>query len=106
MKNAYGVTLDRHGYAPSILQDYERCFICYKEGDLQRHEVFNASNKTRSKELGLWVNLCPSCHDDVHTRKPELRKTLKQIAQAKAMDYYDWTFEEFRAEFGKSYLYE
>lgn len=29
---------------------------------------------------------------------------LKRLAQQKAMEYYGWTIEDFRAIFGKNYL--
>ena len=107
MKNEYGVTLDRNKYAPSIMQDYDRCFICYGNGEgiLQRHEVFfGKAFREKSKMYGLWVQLCPGCHWELHNRKPELDRDLKKIAQIKAMDHYDWNVDEFRIRFGKNYV--
>ena len=40
MKNEYGITLDGHGYSPSILQSGEQCFFCGSEYDLIRHQAF------------------------------------------------------------------
>ena len=107
MKNEYGITLDKNGYAPSVVDYYgdifERCFLCDWRGDLARHEIFNGYNRQKSKALGLWVNLCPRCHMDLHEHPADYR-WLKQQAQMKAMKAHDWTVEEFRNEFGKNYL--
>ena len=59
--NAFGAELDRNGYAPSILQQGERCHMCgghHIYDGLDRHEVFGGAYRKKSKELGLWVLLC------------------------------------------------
>ena len=107
MKNEYGITLDKNGYAPSVVDYYgtviDRCYACDWRGDLVRHEVFNGSNRQKSKALGLWVLLCPRCHMDVHDH-PDKWKWLKVTAQRQAMAHYGWTIEEFRERFGKNYV--
>lgn len=106
MKNIYGVKLDRNGYAPSILSvgNYE-CFVCGTGGDLARHEVYyGTAYRSRSKELGLWVNVCPECHAEIHDKVDDLDKQLKKITQMKAMLHYGWSVEEFRNRFGKNWL--
>ena len=105
MTNEYGVKLDANGYAPCIMQPFESgvCFLCEASGDLARHEIFNASRRKKSKELGLWVNLCPRCHMDVH-EKPLDFSWMKASGQIRCMAEYDWTVEDFRREFGKSYV--
>lgn len=107
MTNIYGAELDRNGYAKSILNDTEsRCFVCERGGDLVRHEVFyGTAYRSRSKELGLWVNVCPECHRKIHDHDSEdTDRQLKEIAQMKAMDYYGWNIQEFRQRFGKNWL--
>lgn len=98
--------LDRNGYAPSLLPS-TGCYICKRSGDTVRHEVFFGPNRAKSKALGLWVTLCPACHTlgpmAVHNNAAVNLK-LKQEAQAVAMEHYGWTVDEFRAEFGKSYI--
>lgn len=107
MRNEYGVLLDRAGYAPSIVDYYsdidKRCFLCNYRGDLVRHEPFNASNRQKSKALGIWVYLCPRCHMDLHDH-PDAARQLKKIAQWNAMAHYGWTIEDFRERFGKNYV--
>ena len=105
MTNEFGVRLDANGYAPSIIQPFETgvCCHCEASGDLARHEIFNASNRQKSKAYGLWVSLCPRCHMDVHEH-PQLAWQLKKVGQIRAMAEYNWTVEDFRERFGKSYV--
>ena len=99
--------LDRNGYAPSILQeDLSRCFLCgHSDMKLDRHEVFGASNRQKSKAYGLWVMLChDSCHlYGVHSIGV-LNRRLKEKAQRIAMEHYGWTTEDFIKEIGRNYL--
>lgn len=97
-----------NGYAPSILQNSECCFLCgRRDRKLDRHEVFNGAFRTKSKGDGLWVLLCHTpCHegpDGVHGRR-ELREDLRAYAQGKAMEVYGWDTEEFIRRYGKNYL--
>lgn len=106
MTNEFGVKLDSNGYAPSVIEPYNTgyCFLCGKSGDLVRHEVFHGSNRTKSKALGCWVCLCPECHTRLHSKDPMLDWQLHKIGQLKVMAAYDWSFEDFRERFGKSYV--
>ena len=103
--NEFGDTLDRNGYAPSLFAHYPpRCFLCWRTtGKLDRHEIYGASNRGKSKEYGLWVTLCRSCHERVH-REGDAGLSLKKTGQETAMSAYGWTPEGFRAKFGKNYL--
>lgn len=103
------MTLDRNGYSLSLLQsdDLPRCYLCDRtDGKLDRHEIFGASCRKKSKRLGLWVLLCGDCHtgpDGVH-RNAVRRQRLKGEGQDAAMRKYGWSKEDFIAEFGKNYL--
>lgn len=104
--NEYGKRLDTNGYAPSILGSKPMCLICgrYRAA---RHEVFFGPYRDKSKRLGLWVNLCPCCHQNGPTavhRNRDADLKLKRWAQKKAMEHYHWSEEEFIKEFGRSYL--
>lgn len=109
MKNEYGVTLERSGYAPSVVQkDPGRCFLCGKRNQkLDRHEPFGGPMREKSKRLGIWVLLCHSeCHQGnsgVH-KNAELARRLKQRSQQAAMQWYGWSEEDWHREFGKSFL--
>ena len=107
MKNEFGVTLDANGYAPSIIQPYESevCFMCEVSGDLARHEIYNGNNRQKSKAYGLWISLCPRCHNKVHS-EPKEYILLKKIGQLRARAEYNWSSEDFRERFGKSYIEE
>lgn len=104
MKNDYGVTLDRNGYAPTIMQRAERCYMCGRSGILQRHEIYGNAYRDKSKEFGLWVWLCQECHHEVHFVHAEQKMWLREQGQIQAQKHYGWSENEFRVKFGKSYL--
>ena len=59
--------MDSNGYNKSIMQKTQGCYFCHKGGDLARHEIFFGNGPRKlSKMLGLWVYLCPICHERVH----------------------------------------
>ena len=103
MTNEYGTTLDRNGYAPTIMQRSERCYMCCSEGVLQRHEIYGNAYRDKSKAFGLWVWLCPVCHNDVHFVHADRKMWLREQGQVKAQEHYGWTEAEFREKFGRSY---
>lgn len=109
MTNEFGEKLDRNGYAASIMQDdLTRCWRCGRtDRKLDRHEVYGASNRDKSKALGLWVMLChDACHEGqtgVHQNVNEGRY-LKQVTQRCAMRHYGWSVDEFRRRLGKNWL--
>lgn len=106
--NEFGAPLDKNGYAPSILTtEQDKCYLCENCTHTERHEIFGGANRTKSKALGLWVNLCPACH---RTGKYSahlnawVAKRLKLQAQLEAEDAYGWNQDEFRKRFGKNYV--
>lgn len=104
-KNGY---LTENGQPKSLVQsDLHQCYNCGKFGDLARHEIFHedmsGNMRDRSKQYGLWLSLCPVCHGLYHSYKQIYMPTMK-IAQAKAMEEYDWSIDDFRGLFGKNYL--
>lgn len=101
------VKLDKNGYAPSILMTFpgEECFSCFCGGDLARHEVFGAALRSRSKEWGLWVTVCPYCHERYHT-DAQAANALKAFAQKEAMHRFGWDMNEWRRRFYKNYMTE
>lgn len=103
MVNEYGVELDRNGYAPSLFP-VGACIFCGSTEPLNRHEVFHGPYRSKAKRLGLWANICPECHRQLHNSRPEMDKQLKQVGQWAAMGHYGWTVQQFRDNFGKSYL--
>lgn len=89
----------------------KECWLCGRNGTadpLDLHHVFGAANKKKSERYGLMVYLC---HHRCHIFGPyaahnnaETMLTLHQYGQRKAMEEQGWTVEEFRKEFGRSYL--
>lgn len=105
MKEHHDSRLTRNGYAPSIMQDdYGVCYRCgTSSGKLDFHEIYGASNRQKSKRLGLWVTLCRACHNDAHGYN-SVMIALKQAGQVAAMQTYGWTKEDFIREIGRNYL--
>ena len=105
MINEFGQRLDSNGYVPSIIHNEETCICCGTTLNLCRHEVFHGyANRQKSKELGLWVNVCPVCHFKIHNTDGELDLTLKKRGQECAMAVYGWSVDEFRKRIGRNYV--
>lgn len=107
MRNEFGAERDRNGYAPSIIQRDHRCYICGRDGHNHRHEPLGGPLRQKSKALGMWVHLCPDCHQNGRKaahRDSKVANWLKRKAQEAAMDRYRWSVEDFINEFGKNYL--
>ena len=105
MNNQFGVKLDRNGYAPSIMGEMESCALCgRRDRALQRHECYHGAYRTKSKNLGCWINICDLCHDKLHHKGGGLDQLAKAMMQHKAMEHYGWSEDEFRGFFGKSYI--
>lgn len=75
--------------------------------NLHRHEVFFGVNRQKSIKYGLVVFLTPELHNlsknGVHFNK-KFDTYLKKLGQKTAMDYYNWSLEDFMKIFGRSYL--
>ena len=93
----------------SVLQKHKRCYVCGDTYNLHQHHIFfGTANRKMSEKRGLKVWLCAPHHNasdyGVHFNKC-LDNRLKHIAQR----YYEENIgsrEDFRREFGKSYLEE
>ena len=104
MRNEFGARLDKNGYASSIIPFVEGCCWCGRGGDLVRHEMFGGTGRRgKSKRLGLWVRLCPACHEAVHRGKSSFLPLLR-LGEMSARSAYGWSKKDFIREFGKSYL--
>ena len=88
-----------------------QCFLCGANGStdpLDRHHIFGGACRKKSEKYGLVVDLC---HDRCHIfggyavhQNAKTMLQLKRYGQLKAMREQGWTEDEFRREFGKSYL--
>lgn len=97
----------------SIIQHGKYCWLCGANGNgepLDKHHVFGGANRSRSEKYGLTVWLCHGkCHifgENAAHRSRESRERLQEAGQRAAMECYGWDAEQFRIEFGKSYLDE
>ena len=96
----------REKYAPSIMQDDCRCFLCGNQGGkLDRHEPFGGGLRQKSKKYGMWLYLCHEpCHLSRAHKDPLIKKYLIEVMQRAAMEHYGWSTEDFIRLFGKNHL--
>ena len=79
------------------------CLLCGKHGQTQKHHLMSgAANRRLSEEDGLFIYVCPMCHEMIH-RFPEINRTTKQFAEKVWRDYYGKSKEEFIKRYGKSF---
>ena len=96
----------------SIMQDEEECFICGRKGFLHVHHCLFGNKRSLADQDGLWVYLCPSCHEigknAVHGSSAEgiRRKKQLQIYAQHCWEKYYGTREEFIERYGQSYIEE
>ena len=89
----------------------KKCFICGRNGNgdrLERHHIFGGSNRKHSEKYGLVVYLCGErCHRNgeysAH-RNSDIADYLHRYGQEKVMKENNWTEEQIREIFGRSYL--
>ena len=91
----------------SVLQKEKKCYVCGTTYNLHDHHIFfGTSNRKNSEKRGLKVWLCGHHHnlsnESVHFNK-QFDNHLKTMAQRYYEEHYG-TREDFRREFGKSYL--
>ena len=96
---------DSNGYSPSIVHKrQERCYLCGVGGDLARHEPLDGiGRRSLSKKYGLWVCLCPQCHEMSHKDR-HIQDMLRAECEEAALCEYGWTITDFIEIFGKNYL--
>ena len=91
----------------TVLQKEKKCYVCGTAYNLHDHHIFHGtSNRKCSEKRGLKVWLCGKDHnlsnEGVHFNK-ELDTHLKKFAQEYYEEHYG-TREDFRREFGRSWL--
>lgn len=89
----------------SIISNERECFICKNTLSLHKHHIMNGSDRKNAEQDGLWVYLCPQCHNmsdhAVHfNREADLR--LKRIAQTEYEKTH--TREQFMKRYRRNYL--
>lgn len=76
--------MDDNGYNESLFDTTEGvCYLCKERKETVRHEVYEGNGRRAlSKRYGLWVNICPGCHSEVHL-EPECEKAIRLKQEAK-----------------------
>lgn len=97
--------------AKSIIQeDRDHCFLCGRNAHadyfgLDEHHVFFGPLRKKSEKYGLKVYLChDSCHLNGVHKYADKNRQVQKVVQKRAMQYYKWSIDDFRAIFGRSYL--
>jgi len=96
-------------YHPSLFygQDDTQCYLCGSGIDIQRHEIFfGRAYRDKSKQYGLWVNLCSKCHYTLHNKDHSIDLKLKQEGQKRFEEVHNGNRNKFMHLFGKNRLEE
>ena len=87
------------------------CALCGRNGTadpLDNHHVYGGANRSKSEKYGAKVYLCHErCHERGKEAVHNCRATdlmLKRKTQLELMERLGWSEDEFRREFGKSWL--
>lgn len=84
-----------------------KCYFCGATRQLERHHIYGGANRAKSEKYGLTVTLCHTCHNEpprgVHYNANSMLR-LRRAAQARAMQVYGWSTDDFRKIFGKNYI--
>jgi len=86
-------------------EDMDHCYFT-GAAPVERHHIFGGSNRKRSEKYGFVVPLRPDLHPNGVFAGPDAKEIdtkLKTMAQEYYEEHYG-TREDFRREFGKSYL--
>ena len=79
------------------------CLLCGKTGPTEKHHLMSGTaNRRLAEEDGLFIYLCPMCHQIVHM-DPNVNRTTKAFAEKVWRDYYGKSKEEFIKRYGKSF---
>lgn len=88
-----------------LTDDMDHCMFT-GSAPVERHHVFGASNRKRSEKYGFIAPLRPDLHPNgvfAGIYANEIDQILKKMSQEYYEKHYG-TREDFRREFGKSYL--
>jgi len=81
-----------------------RCYLCGRCGPTELHHVFMGCRRQTADKYGLTVYLCHHCHIDVIHQNHDACLRLQQHVQKQAMQYYDWSIEDWLERIDKNYL--
>lgn len=81
----------------------ECCFICGQWATDTHHCIHGNGRRILADKDGLTVRLCNRCHGLLHD-KGNFDKELQRIAEARWMEHYGKSEDDFIERYGKSYL--
>lgn len=92
-----------------IQEDNTYCYICGRNANFEpldsHHVYFGIANRKLSETYGLKIYIHHNtCHLNGIHKNSQLDKKIKAEVQEKAMEYYNWSIEDFIKIFGKNYL--
>lgn len=85
--------------------DMDHCLFT-GSAPVERHHIFGGAYRSKSEKYGYVVPLRPDLHPNgaqAGPQRKEIDTALKQMAQRHFEEHHG-TREQFRQEFGKSYL--
>lgn len=81
------------------------CYFCGKRGFVHCHHCFGGSYRKTCDLFGLTVELCPTCHEYIHSAKGvEARRQLQHDVQQAYMEKMGWNVNQWIHVWGKSWL--
>ena len=94
-----------NGYGKSLFDTEDgTCINCGYVGDTARHEIIHGPHRKLAKKFGLWIAVCPRCHSLIHADENGEYLHYKEEAQARFMNEYNVTTNDFIKLFGANYL--
>ena len=85
------------------MKERKECWLCKQKAFTDVHHVFNGALKAKSEKYGALINVCRKCHNEIH-KDAGLRTGIKTVFQKKIMRQQNWTINDWRKNFYKSYL--
>ena len=83
----------------------KECYLCGRVGYTHRHHVFGGRFRNASERYGCVVDLCPECHQYIHSGKGvETKRQLQCDIQYLKMDENGWTQRDWMTMFGRSWI--
>lgn len=91
----------------SIIQSVKECWVCASKNNLELHHcIYGVGKRKLADKYGLTIYLCRKHHtgdSGIHFNKT-LDNLVKELAQQKAMNYYNWSIDDWMKIFRRNYI--